>query len=364
MTDNPEQYIHYPQPQEQPPQLPYLEAPQPGVIPLRPLDVGAMINGSFKAVFRNWRSAILLPFLLSLIAMAVTIVPALLLLAKLPAMTTGARPSSDAIAAFFGSFALVLLVVMVMLIGASMVTQTTVTVVVSRAVLGRATSMGQALRAAAPRMLPLLGLTLLIGLVWIACGFVPFVVILVLAYAANAPGLVALAFLVFMGGMVVGLYLSISWALAAPALILEPAPVLTAMRRSRWLVSGGWWRVFGILLLVGVMVGVASNLAQLPVNFVQFSQLSSIMPTRAGAQPDPTAVLGVMFSPTVIVLTVVLTAVVSAIGQPFSIGVTTLLYHDLRIRKESFHLPLWQMSQLPDELAVSPAPTARPEPTM
>jgi hypothetical protein len=122
--------------------------------------------------------------------------------------------------------------------------------------------------------------------------------------------------------------------------------------------------VFGILLLVGVMVGVASNLAQLPVNFVQFSQLGSIMPTRAGAQPDPTAVLGVMFSPTVIVLTVVLTAVVSAIGQPFSIGVTTLLYHDLRIRKESFHLPLWQMSQLPDELAVSPAPTARPEPTM
>jgi hypothetical protein len=358
MTDNPEQYSHYPQP-------PYGEAPQPGVIPLRPLDVGAMITGSFRAIFRNWRPAILLPFVVSVIATAVTIVPVISLVAKMPTIMTGTRPSSDALAAFFANFALVFLVAVVLVTAASMVTQTTVTVVVSRAVLGRVTSIGQALRVAAPRMLPLLGLTLLIGLTGTACAFVPFVVLLVLAYALNAPGLILLAFLVFLAGLAVAAYLWVSWALATPALILEPAPVLTAMRRSRWLVSGGWWRVFGIMLLVAVMVGVASNVVQLPVSFLQFSQYPSIMPTRVGVRPDPSVLFSAMFSPTVLVLSVVLGAVVYAVSQPFTIGVTTLLYHDLRIRKESFHLALWQMSQLPDDLApVSPAPTASPEPTI
>jgi hypothetical protein len=169
-----------------------------------------------------------------------------------------------------------------------------------------------------------------------------------------------------LGGGIVAAYLWISWVLAVPALILEPAPVLTAMRRSRWLVSGGWWRVFGILLLVYLMAGVVSYLAQLPVSFAQFAQFPSLITdTRPGATPDPRALLGAMFSPATLVLSVILSAVASAITQPFIIGVTTLLYHDLRIRKESFHLPLMQMAQLPDALAVSPAPpTVNPEPTL
>jgi len=364
MTDNPEQYIHYPQPQAQPPQLPYYQAPQPGVIPLRPLDVGAMITGSFRAMFRNWQPAILVPFVASLISVSVILVPMFVLFSNLTDLSTG-RPTPDKVLAFFGSFLLAYLLGVVLSVAAGLVTQTVVTVVVSRAVLGRTTTIGQALRKAAPRMLPLFGLTLLVGLIVFACLLVPFGLMIFLAVATQKAGLALLGILLLLAGGVVAAYLWISYVLATPALILEPAPVLTAMRRSRWLVAGNWWRVFGILLLVYLMAGVVSYLAQLPVSISQFAQFPSLMAnTRAGVQPNPRELLDTVFSPTTIVLSVVLSAVAAAITQPFVIGVTTLLYHDLRIRKESFHVPLWQMSQLPDELAVNPQPTAHPEATL
>jgi hypothetical protein len=366
MTDNPEQYIHYPQPQAQPPQLPYYEAPQPGVIPLRPLDVGAMITGSFRAMFRNWQPAILVPFVASLVAVAAVTVPVFVVFSNVASLGIGRTPPTpDKVLAFFGSFLLAYLLGVVLSVAAGLVTQTVVTVVVSRAVLGRTTTIGQALRKAAPRMLPLFGLTLLVGLIVFACLLVPFGLMVFLAIATQKAGLALLGILLLLAGGVVAAYLWISYVLATPALILEPAPVLTAMRRSRWLVAGNWWRVFGILLLVHLMAGIASYLAQLPTSFAQFAQFPSLMAnSRAGVQPDPTAMLNAMFAPTVIIVSVLLSAVVAAFTQPFVIGVSTLLYHDLRIRKESFHVPLWQMSQLPDELAVSPQPTAHPEAMM
>jgi len=365
MTDNPEQYIHYPQPQAQPPLPPYYEAPQPGVIPLRPLDVGAMITGSFRAMFRNWQPAILLPFVASLISVATFMVPMFVLFSNLADLSSGGRPNPDKVLALLGSFLLAYLLGIVLTVAAGLVTSTVVTVVVSRAVLGRTTTIGQALRKAAPRMLPLFGLTLLVGLIVFACLLVPSGLMVVLAIATQKAGLALLGILLLLAGGVVATYLWISYVMATPALILEPAPVLTAMRRSRWLVAGNWWRVFGILLLVYLMGGIVNYLAQLPVSFSQFAQFPSMMANaRAGVQPNPGAMLESVFSPTVIVLSVVLSAAAAAITQPFTIGVSTLLYHDLRIRKESFHLPLWEMSQLPDDLAVSPQPTGHPEATM
>jgi hypothetical protein len=76
-------------------------------------------------------------------------------------------------------------------------------------------------------------------------------------------------------------------------------------------------------------------------------------------------VFGALFSPTVLIVFGLLSAVLYAVSQPFLVGVSTLLYHDLRIRKESFHLPLWEMSQLPDELSPQqPATPPSPEATI
>ncbi|GAA3439855.1 hypothetical protein [Kutzneria kofuensis] len=355
MTDNPEQYLQYPQQYVQPPP----EAPQPGVLPLRPVDVGAMINGSFRAIFRNWRSAILVPLAAYLTAMLAAFAPARGMIAAFADMAGRRRPTDDQFWAFLQSWLVFAAVLLVVFAAAYVVTQAVVTVVVSRAVLGRTTTFGQALRAAAPRMLPLSGLVVLVGLMVFGCVFVPFGLMVLVAVATGSGGVVGIGILLCLGGVVLAYYLLISYVLAPTALILEPAPVLTALRRSSWLVRGGWWRVFGIFLLAMVMSYVASYLVQIPISAVQFTQLPNIMNSR---NPDPAAMFGALLSPPVMIAFGVLYAVAMAITQPFMIGVLTLLYHDLRIRKESFHLPLWEMSQQPDDL-VTPPPSAHPEAT-
>ncbi|QUQ63204.1 hypothetical protein [Kutzneria sp. CA-103260] len=355
MTDNPEQYSQYPQ---QPPMAPF-QAPQPGVIPLRPLDVGAMISGSFRAVFRNWLPTLLLPFVGSLIVTAVGVVPMLTLFNQLTDMA-GRRADPDQVLSLLGRSLLFLLLELVLVLALSVLTQAVVTVTVSRAVLGRPTTIPQALRAAAPRLLPLAGLAVLVWLIAFGCAFVPFAAVVTLAIVANAPMLGLLAFVVLVGGVLVGAFYWISYATAPAALVLEPAPVLTALRRSRWLVTNNWWRALGVLLLCGVIVYFASYLVELPISFVQLAQMGSI---STSLRPDPRAVLSTVFSPTALIMITVLSAVVYALGQAFTIGVSTLLYHDLRIRKESFHLPLWQMAQLPDDLNPGPGPSPSPEAT-
>ncbi len=354
MTDNPQQYGQYPQ---YPPMATF-QAPQPGVIPLRPLDVGAMIGGSFRAVFRNWQPALLLPFLGSLLTSAVAIVPAILLFSTL-SVEVSQRTRPQDILSLMGGWVLVMLLDLVLVIGVAVLTQAVVTVTVSRAVLGRRTTIGQALRAVAPRLLPLTGLTVLVWVMVFGCAFVPFAAVVALAVSASSAGLGLLAFVVFVAGIVAGVFFWISYAFAPAALILEPAPVLTAMSRSRWLVLNNWWRAFGVLLLCAVMIYFASYLVELPVSFVQAFQVTT---SSIGGRPDPTQVFQSMFSPTVLILITVLSAVAYAIGQAVIIGVTTLIYHDLRIRKESFHLALWQMAQLPDNLSPG-GPPPHPEAT-
>ena len=356
MTDNPQQFIQYPQ---QPP-MPPMQAPKPGVVPLRPLDVGAIIGGSFRAIFGNWQAAILIPFVAFLIAIGGSLVPLVNIFSAFrTTIPYNSRPTPEQADSLFVNLLLFVGLELVLMVAAMLITEAIVTVVVSRAVLGRTTSIPQALRAAGPRLLSLLGLNTLIWLMVAACVVVPFVLTVTFAVALNSPGLAALGVLLTLAGACLGAYFWTQYALAPAAVMLEPAPALTAMRRSKWLVAGGWWRVFGILSLCGLMSYIVSYVMELPVSAIQFAQLPEVM--AAGPNPDPLALFDAMFSPSVLVAVIVMSALVASISQPFMTSVATLIYHDLRIRKESFHLPLWEMSQRPDDL--SPQPAARPEAT-
>jgi hypothetical protein len=357
MTDNPEQYM---QPHEWVPQPPP-PAPQPGILPLRPVGVGEMISGSFRAMFRNWRPAILLPLALTLVATGVTLPLLIATFQSFPQIHRNSVVSPEQL----GTFAVLLVATvaaqLVLTTAATVFSYGVNTIVTSRAVLGRTTTIGQALRALRPRLLPLYGLMALVWLIMVAWIVVPPLLMVLFAFAVNSPAVAFLAFLVFCACSAVAVYLGISYSLATAALVLEPQPVLTAMRRSRWLVRDNWWRVFGVLALCMVMLYVASSFLQMPLSFLQFAQLPHL--TTMGPNPDPSELLNSMFSPTLLVGLVVVSAVVSALGQPLIAGVNTLLYHDLRIRKESFHLPLLAMSQLPDDLSPPSTPPANPEAT-
>lgn len=126
----------------------------------------------------------------------------------------------------------------------------------------RDSSVGQLFGSVAPIVLPLIGLSLLVG-VGIVLGLILLIV----------PGLI----------------LWTIWSVAAPSLVIERNGVLTAMGRSRELVRGHGWQVFGVILVVlvlallaGVLVGaLASGLGNGGVAIVQWAANVIVAPFTA-----------------------------------------------------------------------------------
>jgi hypothetical protein len=96
-------------------------------------------------------------------------------------------------------------------------------------------SLGQIFSRVAPSILPLLGAGLLAGL-GIALGFLLLII--------------------------PGLFLITIWAVVAPVIVVEKPGVFAAFGRSRELVRGHGWTVFGIVIITALLSGIASALLQ------------------------------------------------------------------------------------------------------
>jgi hypothetical protein len=68
--------------------------------------------------------------------------------------------------------------------------------------------------------------------------------------------------------IVPGLILLTIWAVIAPVIVVEKTGALDAFGRSRALVRGHGWTVFGIVLVTGLLSGIASTLLQEAFSFL------------------------------------------------------------------------------------------------
>lgn len=133
-----------------------------------------------------------------------------------------------------------------------------------------------------------------------------------------------LVILGFVALVIPGIYLLNCWSLAAPVMIVEHRFGMTALRRSRQLVTGAWWRTFGIFF-------VASLIAEVPAGVLQL--FWSYIP---------------VFGP-------ILTAGTSAIATSYSLVVLVIYYFDRRCRTEDFDLRFLAEQIRSDTAAASPA---------
>ncbi len=308
-------------------------AAKPGVVPLRPLTLGEIYDGAFQAMRRNpaamMGSAALV---LTVITLLETLVQVVLAenLALLATMDPTYVPSDSDLLAGAGSLGVFALLALVLnLVGISLLTGILVTAV-SQAVLGHRPTFGDVWRAAAPRMLPLAGLVVLFVIAYAVFSILVFVPGVVLTAAVGAVGVVVLVLGLF-AWIAALLYLFARLSLAAPALVLERIGVLAAIRRGWTLTRGSVWRCLGILLLAGLIVGVANTALTVPGFLV-----SSFY--GAANSDDPLATAG--FAPVQLVITGVSSIVASTIVFPFWAGVTSLLYIDLRMRREGLDVEL------------------------
>lgn len=123
-----------------------------------------------------------------------------------------------------------------------------------------------------------------------------------------------------------GIVLGMMWSLAVPAVVLEDSSLLEAMSRSANLTEGYRWRVFVIWVLFFVLSASVTLLLQWPIRAVALSAIrshSAVIPLawiRAAS-----TVAGFM---------------ASCLAAPLATIAFSLLYYDLRVRKEAFDLQL------------------------
>ncbi|MBD0693109.1 hypothetical protein [Streptomyces sp. CBMA123] len=300
-------------------------SPRPGVIPLRPLSVGELLDGAVTTVRRHWRTALTLSLGIAVLDQAGAFVAQLLVKGR-----TGASTQL-----------LTLLVSLPLTLLLDALAVALLTIVVSRAVLGRSVTAGDAWRDARPRLLQLLGLTVLTTLMSVGVMLLGFTPLLgYLAGGTDSPSTTGLLFLVGLLSVPVGIWLLIRYSLAAPALMLEKQGVLTALSRSRRLARGSWWRILGIVLLSRVLAGIVGVTLAIPFRFIGLVLGFGSM-DRLGDTANES--IGMM------VMTAIAGIIASALSTPFLAAVGVLVYIDQRIRREALDIELARAAGLAEQ---------------
>lgn len=156
-----------------------------------------------------------------------------------------------------------------------------------------------------------------------AGGVLPVLIATVLLYTLGV-------LLGFIALILPGIYLSVRWYVAAQSVVAEERSPIEALRRSGELVEGGWWRVFGLSIVIGLVGATGGVILGLPIGFV-----------AAAANSGALIVLGHIVADSMIL--------------SFTALAGTLLFFDLRARTSGGRDPL-QVSTPPPPLDHPEAP--------
>jgi len=315
-----------------PPPLP--TAPRPGIIPLRPLGLGEVLDGSFTAIRTSPLAS------LGFAAVVMLVNQALLLLLNYAVLRPGT--STTTTRTDFGGTTVTQTSDVAARVGATYIVTAVLTsiellvltgvmaAIVGDRVIGRRVRLADArarLRAVAWPLTQVVVVVTLIVAGTVAVALAPGIA--VAASGANDGGaaLIAVGFLLM---VVPVLYAWTTLSLAPAAVVLERQGVRAALRRSRKLVHGSWWRVFWISLLAWVIAGVVNFVLALPFVVVGGS-LTGVFSGRA----DKLSFYALLMS-------AIGGFVAGTLSRPFQAGVSALLYIDRRIRAEGLDMSLQQ----------------------
>jgi len=173
-------------------------------------------------------------------------------------------------------------------------------IAIAEVYLDRPITIAESYRAVRPIILPLLGTYLLLVLLFAIPGG-----LIGVSFAASP----VLGVLLTIPAVVAFIYFINCFALLGPVMIIERRFSMSALRRSRELVTGSWWLTLGLLFVAGLI-------AQVPAAGLRF--LWAFIP-----------VIGVL-----------LTAITQAVSSTYSSIVLVIYYFDRRCKTEEFDLRL------------------------
>ncbi|WP_344656378.1 hypothetical protein [Catenulispora subtropica] len=301
-----------------------------GVVPLRPLQVGEILDGAVTAMRTHPGVMLGLSAVVVAAGQAVAIPLDYLYLRFLAGLVTddttlGSGTGINDLALLRPSVLLNALIVS-LLVGL-------LTTAVSRAVLGRPVTLAEVWRLTRPRLPRLVGLALLIFITLFGALVLGILPGALLASAGNPAG----ALLLVAGTGAAGAFAVnrwVAWSLAGAALVLEDQPVRRALRRSSVLVKGGWWRVLGVSLLAVVVSELVAGVLSVVEQVVVGSNLSPVSANGDGTYSGHHVSVGYVF------LGALFSTGIQAVVAPFAASVTALQYVDRRMRREGLDIQL------------------------
>lgn len=302
---------------------------QPGVVPLRPLMLGDIFGGAFQTIRRNPRATVGMAALVTVGFMLLPILATLLLgvAAVGPEIDPFATEGPESTAADVGI--MVTSVIGGVFSGLSSIVVTGLIVrVVEGALVGRRVSIGSAWSTTRGRLLPLLGLVLLVGLGLALVLGLPIGLGVLLGMATGStPLTVLLGVLGGVAGLVATVFLYVRYVLlAAPVLVLEGIGVRSSLARAGLLARGQFWRLLGIYLLANLAAGFVGQVIAFP--FAIAGVVGSLL------VPGSWGLVAMLMS------THLSTVLTGALVGPFTGSVMALQYFDQRFRKEGLDIEL------------------------
>lgn len=329
-----------------PPTNGWTPAPKAGLIPLRPLSFGEIFGSTFKLLRTNAGvsigAALIVQGITALIAAGL---PLIVTFWAINRISMANASDADLLNSSLPGWIIlsVLPGLILSLIGSALL-QVIIVQVVAKSVLNRRVKLGEALRTSWSRFWPILGL---FGLYFIALLLATVILGLLIALAVwlgTEDGgvfmlLVILATVVLgLGFVVAAIWIGTKLTFAMPAIVLEKMGPIQAIRRSWKLSNGYFWRTFGILLLLQVIIQTMSQVVGGVLGFAMSIAPTFLTPTGGVAEGQESGLVALMI--VLLVLSMLLSILIAAIGQVLLTGNAAIMYTDLRMRKEGLNIHL------------------------
>lgn len=313
--------------------------PRPGLIPLRPLELGTILGASFRVLRRNPRPtfgiALLIEGVVSLITLGVVGVASYFAFSRID--LSSAQNLSTITAGSYGLIGVSAIVPVLLSLVASALLQGIIVLEVSRGTLGEKQSVRQLWARGRGRFGALVGYTALVALaVLIVLGAIVGVIVL-LVTTLGTVGIVLAVIVGVVGGLAIVVaffWLNTKLSLVPSVLMLERLTIRQAVARSWSLTTRYFWKTLGIELLVSVILNIATQVISVP--------LSVLGPVVTGLT-DPNGQGGattVVILGAFTILALVITVVFGAIAAVVQTATMVLIYLDIRMRKEGLDLEL------------------------
>lgn len=308
------------------------------MIPLRPLSFGSLLTAPFNELRHNPKATVGSALILQGITVVITvIITGIVTFVMLGRIDQASAADQDEIAA--GAVLTILLsmvVPMLVSIVGSAFLQGIVVTDTSRAVLGEKLSLRSVWKATWPRFWTLLGWTFLVlAAVLVALGIVGGfgALVIVQGGAGIVIGILVIVFGVA-GLAALSIWIFTKLAIVPSVIVMERATLAQAMSRSWHLTTGSFWKTFGVIFLIAMILNIAAQIITTPLSFVFGIVPGLLDPT--GSDVTATVIFLLIAEVVLVLITVVLSAIMSVVQS----GAIALIYVDLRMRREGLDIEL------------------------